>query len=473
MISFDHSFQTLPRFFFEPTDLLPLKNAELLHTTPIFHELGLDGLSESQFLRWLNGETRVPGDERISTRYAGHQFGVWAGQLGDGRAISLGEIQTKTLGRQEIQMKGSGPTPFSRRGDGKAVLRSCIREHLCAEAMQALGIPTTRSLALLRGDGLVERESLEPEAMVARVFPTNLRFGHFEMAYHFEKKTELLVLIEYTLSTFFPGHSLESMLREVVDRTALMIAEWQAIGFCHGVMNTDNFSILGITLDYGPFGFMEDFDPNFVCNHSDHEGRYAYSMQPKIAFWNLERLLICFRDQLSDEALSKILNAYPERFRHHLFSAYQKKLGLNSPLHEGLLQHLIQFLTESRLDYTFFFRELSHYEIGKPDSISRLIPHLNDAQSIRTFLDEYDRVLFTEGSNDSQRTRSMLKTNPKWVFKNHIAQSIIASAEQGDRSLLTEWFKVLQNPFVDHGKFEDESLPTPKNLKSIPVSCSS
>ncbi len=476
MIPFQNSFVSLPSFFFEPVAPLPLRAPKLLHTGPLRTELGLGTLSDESLVSWLNGESRLPGDQRISTRYAGHQFGVWAGQLGDGRTLSLGEILHPVLGRQEIQVKGSGPTPFSRRGDGKAVLRSSIREYLCAEAMHALGIPTTRSLAILSGEGLVEREELEPEALVARVFPSNIRFGHFEMAFHFQKKNELHALIEYVREFFYQGHSIEAMLHEVIDRTARMIALWQASGFCHGVMNTDNFSILGLTIDYGPFGFMEDFDPGFVCNHSDREGRYSYARQPQVAYWNLEKLLVCFTDVLPVETLRSLLNQYPELFHRHLLEAYQRKLGLLDPIPAQDLASLLSMLEETSLDYTFFFRELSRYEAKQPDSMDLLLrayPEPEKQQALRAWLRRYDDLVLRESRSDGERTLSRMRVNPKWVLKNHIAQSVIESASRGDSAPLSEWAEVLRDPFSEHGRFEAESLPTPPRLKHLPVSCSS
>jgi uncharacterized protein YdiU (UPF0061 family) len=265
MVTFNNTFKTLPKFFYEVVKPTPIKNPKLIHVTKLRDELGL---TDVDLTSWLNGELHLSGEERISSRYAGHQFGVWAGQLGDGRAISLGEING-----QEVQTKGSGLTPFSRMGDGKAVIRSSVREYLCSEAMFGLGIPTTRVLALLTGDDKVRRETIERSAIVARVFPSNLRFGHFEMAFHFQKDEELNALIDYTNKNFFPGKTIEEMLREIVKRTAHLMAHWQNVGFCHGVMNTDNMSVLGLTIDYGPFGFLEDTVLNYICNHSDHQGR--------------------------------------------------------------------------------------------------------------------------------------------------------------------------------------------------------
>ena len=286
-INFDNSFQKLPAFLYEHVAPTLLKQPLLIHVTELKKELGLESLSDSDLQKWLNGEIRISNEQRIATRYAGHQFGSFAGQLGDGRAISLGEILSSDGKRWEIQTKGSGMTPFSRMGDGKAVIRSSVREYLCSEAMYGLRIPTSRVLAIIIGEDKVYRETIERSAIIARVFPSNIRFGHFEMCYHYNRKDVLNDLIEYTRYTFFDGVSIEEMLAQIIDKTALLMAHWQTAGFCHGVMNTDNMSILGITIDYGPFVFLEDTDLSHVCNHSDHQGRYAYDNQPSVAAWNL------------------------------------------------------------------------------------------------------------------------------------------------------------------------------------------
>ena len=468
---FQNSFRTLPPFFHESVDPTPLQNSTLLHLSPIARELGLGDRTGEELRSWLNGESRLPGDQRIATRYAGHQFGVWAGQLGDGRAISLGEILSPNLGRQEIQIKGSGPTPFSRRGDGKAVLRSSIREYLAAEAMHALGIPSTRSLAILLGTGGVEREEVEPESITARVFPTNLRFGHFEMAYHFGKKAELSALIEYTLEHFFSGHTSESMLAEILDRTARMVALWQSVGFCHGVMNSDNFSILGLTIDYGPFGFLERFDPVHICNHSDHEGRYAYSEQPRVAMWNLERLFVCFLDQIDRERLTSLLQTFPSRFQHHWLHAYRKKLGLAVEFESDgeLIGSLLQALEESGADPTRFFRALSSENLQENSPLASIL----QSPAISSWLHQYRERLVQESSTPSERSREMLATNPKYILRNWIADEIISSTSHSSTRTLSDWFRILSRPFEEHPDFEGYAGPPPEGRPLRPVSCSS
>ena len=473
--NFQNSFKTISTELFEEVDQTPIEAAKLIHTTDLKTKLGLDELSHDDLRNWLNGEERIEGDQRIATRYAGHQFGVWAGQLGDGRAMSLGEIVTPHNKRFEVQMKGAGLTPFSRMGDGKAVVRSSVREYLCSEAMFGLGIPTTRVLALLTGDDHVYRETRERSALVARVFPTNIRFGHFEYCFHFEKKETLKQLISYTADTFFEAATTEQMLTHIVARTAKLMAQWQNVGFCHGVMNTDNMSILGLTIDYGPFGFLEDTVLNFVCNHSDPHGRYAYNQQPSVAMWNLERLLICFMDVIEKDKLVAILNTYLPTFEAEYGLLCREKLGLHTihPQDYPLFIDLLRTMGTLNVDYTFTFRQLASYVKGKPESFKNFWDYYGNREEIKTWLARYDERLGLETLSDSERSLKMKATNPKYVLKNYIAQEVIQDVEAGNPTKLNQWLEVFYKPFDEHEAFEKYSRPTPSELKNIEVSCSS
>lgn len=472
---FQNTFKTISSELFEKVDQSPIEAAKLIHVTKLKSELGLDELNNDELRNWLNGEDRMEGDQRIATRYAGHQFGVWAGQLGDGRAMSLGEIVTPENKRFEIQMKGAGLTPFSRMGDGKAVVRSSVREYLCSEAMEGLGIPTTRVLALLTGDDNVYRETKEKSALVARVFPTNIRFGHFEYCFHFEKKAALKQLIEYTRDTFFEAATTEEMLTLIVTRTAKLMARWQNVGFCHGVMNTDNMSILGLTIDYGPFGFLEDTILNFVCNHSDPHGRYAYNQQPSVAMWNLERLLICFMDDIEKDKLVAILNNYLPTFEVEYGKLCREKLGLQTELPQDypLFIDLLRTMGTLNIDYTFMFRQLASYEKNKTESFKNFWDYYGNREEIKLWLARYDERLGLETLGDSERSLKMKATNPKYVLKNYIAQEVIQDVEAGNSDKLNQWLEVLYRPFDEHPAFDKYSRPTPSELKNIEVSCSS
>ncbi len=464
---FDNSFSRLPPFLFERVQPTPIKNPKLVHVTKLREELGLH-LSDEDLTGWLNGELALPGEQRIATRYAGHQFGHWAGQLGDGRAISLGEIITANGYRLEVQTKGSGLTPFSRMGDGKAVIRSSVREYICSEAMAALNIPTTRVLALLTGEDEVYRETIERSSVVARVFPTNIRFGHFEMLYHSKKKDELKALIEYTRMTFFGNLPVPEMLHEIVRRNAHLMADWMANGFCHGVMNTDNMSILGLTIDYGPYGFMEDTDLNFICNHSDNGGRYAYGQQPGVAKWNLSRLLTCFMDELPLEDLQKILNSFPEMYQPRFTELGKRKLGLFQS-HGGdhqLFTDLLALMGKLSLDFTFTFRSLS-------SDLREFRDYYGQREEFEAWLVRYDERLKLEVIEPAQRQEKMRMVNPKFILRNYIAQEVIEDVEAGSCLKLSAWLELLSRPFEEHSEMKAYAMPTPYEKKNIVVSCSS
>jgi uncharacterized protein YdiU (UPF0061 family) len=464
----ENSFQTLPDWLHSEVAPTPVEGARLVHVHPgLRDELGLLALSDPELLSWLNGQSRIPGDQRIATRYAGHQFGVWAGQLGDGRAISLGEFVTPTRGRLEVQVKGAGPTPFSRRGDGRAVLRSSVREYLCSIAMKGLQIPTSEVLALIAGKEPVQRETVETAALVARVFPTNVRFGHFELCRHFNRPGEFDALTQYTRELFFPECTIEEMLREITRRTAHLMAAWQDVGFCHGVMNTDNFSVLGFTLDYGPFGFLEDTRLDHVCNHSDHEGRYAYHRQPDVGVWNLERFLACFRDLVPVERLTQILDAYFHDFKSETERRIRLKLGLLTARDSdsALFLDLLRTLHDLRTDFTWFFRNLAQPGFGKGGEIP--------SGDLQGWLKRYQERLALEGRDEGERSRAMLQNNPKFILRNYIAQEVIEAVSRGSERELRDWIRILENPFDEHSGFEDYAEPTPQSFKHFEISCSS
>ncbi|HEY3596105.1 MAG TPA: YdiU family protein, partial [Paraburkholderia sp.] len=309
--------------------------------------------------------------------YSGHQFGVWAGQLGDGRALGLGEVEHAGA-RYELQLKGAGRTPYSRMGDGRAVLRSSIREYLCSEAMHHLGIPTTRALCVIGSDQPVRREEMETAAVVTRVSPSFVRFGHFEHFYSNDRVDALRALADHVIERFYPAcreadDPYLALLNEAVLSTADLIAQWQAVGFCHGVMNTDNMSILGLTIDYGPFGFIDGFDANHICNHSDTQGRYAYRMQPQIGYWNLfclaQGLLPLFgarhedsvRGERAVEDAQRVLEGFKARFGPALEGRMRDKLGLETerPGDDALANRLFDIMHANRADFTLTFRHLA------------------------------------------------------------------------------------------------------------------
>lgn len=454
-MEFQNSYQKLGASFSAPVQIAPLKNPQwLIHSPEAFSKIDVDKIQPADWLDWFNGKTHKTGEQHISHVYAGHQFGVWAGQLGDGRALSLGELINHKNERWEIQLKGSGPTPFSRFGDGKAVVRSSIREFLASEALCHLGIPTTRALAVLRGEGDVQRETLEKEAFCVRLIPSNVRFGTFEWFASQGDKESLQKLVNYCFEVLFPGveRTLPSLLTEITLRTARLVAEWQAVGFCHGVMNTDNMSVLGVTLDYGPYGFLETTDLNYICNHSDYQGRYRYSNQPGVALWNLHRLAAVFSfmdDQADfDSTLKKFIPAFEEAYFHRMCG----KLGMNVAEDENqslLVPELLHLMQDNRLDFTETFRKFSS-EAWKD------LPILE-------WLRKYEKHRVRPGEK-----------NPVYVLKNYVAERAIRAVEdKDDLSVLHQIFDVLKSPYQERGGLEWWSGPSPEPERCLSVSCSS
>lgn len=458
-------------------------------------------------LQALAGNALLPGSEPIASVYSGHQFGVWAGQLGDGRALLLGTLHTPD-GRQEIQLKGAGLTPYSRMGDGRAVLRSSIREYLCSEAMHALGIPSTRALCIVGSPLPVYREQAETAAIVTRTAPSFLRFGHCE---HFaaDGDTEALrdlleLLIERHLpevqeelvqagdAKHDPARRYGALLRAVVVRTARMVAQWQAVGFCHGVMNTDNMSLLGLTLDYGPFQFLDAYDPAHICNHTDRQGRYAYQRQQGVAYWNLHALARALMLLMDDsEAARQALSAFEPAFESTWQTAFLSKLGLSTPnaaqpqaaaahltVAQALLTELLAQMQQSRVDYTRFWRQLSHAaaDPAHPGWLS-LRDSFIDRDRWDSWAARYQTLLDAHaahsGTHRSTLSAAMLATNPAYVLRNYLAEQAIRQAQAGDFSEIARLLQLLQAPYTERPDCESYTQAPPDWAQHLHVSCSS
>ncbi|MHB8947632.1 MAG: protein adenylyltransferase SelO [Rhodoferax sp.] len=448
----------------------------------VARELGLNAawLNSPELLEVLAGNQPLAGTQPLASVYSGHQFGQWAGQLGDGRAILLGE----TAGL-EVQLKGSGPTPYSRMGDGRAVLRSSIREFLCSEAMHGLGIATSRALCVIGSDAPIRREMVETAAVVTRVAPSFVRFGHFEHFCHHDMPAQLKVLADYVIDLFYPacrasdkfaGNPYAALLEAVSERTAEMVAQWQSVGFCHGVMNTDNMSILGLTIDYGPFQFLDAFDPSHICNHSDTQGRYAFNQQPDIAYWNLfclgQALLPLIGDQaLALEALESYKTVFPAAFERRMFD----KLGLadasasTADLDRALLQDVLQLLAQEKVDYTIFWRRLSHASAAANNTL--VLDLFVDRAAAEALLLRYSErtKLIPRGLTAGL----MLKNNPKFILRNHLGEQAIQSAKEKDFSQVNTLLMLLESPYEEHPGFEDFAGFAPDWASSIEISCSS
>jgi len=437
-----------------------------------------DWLHTDAALALLSGQTGA-GLRPHASVYSGHQFGAWAGQLGDGRALLLGEAATP-LGPMEVQLKGSGMTPYSRMGDGRAVLRSSIREFLASEAMAALGIPTTRALAVVGSSQPVRRETVETAAVVTRVAPSFLRFGHFEHFAHTAADPAAgKRLLEAVIERYFPdlqgsAEPAAALLGEVALRTARLMAQWQAVGFCHGVMNTDNMSLLGLTIDYGPFGFLDAFDPGHICNHSDHRGRYAHARQPGVAFWNLHALaqgLLATVDgppEAAGERLLAALEPYKAEYARAMLQAWRDKLGLRTeaPDDQALIDDLLRSMAGDRADFTIAFRRLSAGAAAARDVFVDRAAF--DAWALR-----YDARLARESSDGAERAARMNRVNPKFILRNHLAQAAIERAGQGDFTEVHRLHAVLEQPFDEHPEHSAYADHPPAWAEQIEVSCSS
>jgi len=482
-LSLSNSFAALPPDFYTRLEPQGLTAPRLLHANEDAAALlGLDPrvLGSEAFLRVFAGLDPLPGGATLAAVYSGHQFGVWAGQLGDGRAHLLGEVRGPH-GNWELQLKGAGLTPYSRMGDGRAVLRSSVREYLASEAMHGLGIPTTRALALVVSDDPVIRETVETAAIVTRMAPSFVRFGSFEH-WASRRQPELLrQLADYVIGQYYPacrtagegGAPYLSLLREVISRTARLMAQWQQVGFCHGVMNTDNMSILGLTLDYGPYGFMDAFRLDHICNHSDNQGRYAWNRQPSVALWNLYRLGGALNVLISDvDAVKAELEAFEPQFITAFHDGMAAKLGIG-PWRvddEALLDGLLKLMHDQRADFTLTFRRLSDALLGETQPFLDLYM---DREAAAAWLQQWSARQETVDGDRAARAQAMNRINPLYVLRNHLAENAIQAAKQGDTSVLVELLRILKNPFEIHAGAEIYASLPPDWASDLEVSCSS
>ena len=444
----------------------------VIENTELKNELGINNLGDQQLLNIFNGTEKMESLKPLSMVYSGHQFGQYVEQLGDGRGLLLGQIISNS-GLIDIHLKGAGKTPYSRFGDGRAVLRSVIREYLCGEAMHALSIPTSRALMIVGSDEMVIREKSESAAMLARTAKTHIRFGSFEYFHYNNQPENVKALADFCIDqypTYFSSTpaAYEDFFRVIVARTASMIAQWQACGFNHGVMNTDNMSILGETFDYGPYGFMEDYLPSYVCNHSDHQGRYAFKNQPYIGLWNCSALGHALSSLISEEAQGEILQTYEEIFQSTLAELFRKKLGLEQEESEDatLIQGLLDIMESEKLDYTNTFRNLTQALTNKTT------PEL-DSDIAKSWIVSFQERHIKEDLSVDKKLTSMNQVNPKFILRNYMAQEAIDAAEDSNFSKLETLIVVLTKPFEElkeHQKFANKS---PAWAQDLEISCSS
>jgi hypothetical protein len=533
-LRFDNSYSRLPEVFFSRVRPTPARAPRwVAYNSELASSLGLEASPSERALRVWSGQETLAGFDPVAQVYAGHQFGHYVPRLGDGRAILLGELLAPDGRSWDLHLKGAGLTPYSRMGDGRAVLRSCVREYLAGEAMHGLGIPTTRALCVIASDEPVRRETIEPRAMLLRVAPGHVRFGTFQYFAHRGELPELACLFWHVLGRHEPDLLLgasheearspgfreasgggwqrpapelvEIWLGRVVVRTARLLAAWQAVGFAHGVMNTDNFSVLGITLDYGPYGFLDDFEPGWICNHSDGEGRYAFDRQPAVGLWNCRRLVEALAPLLVDaedarepngevearERAERVLALYEPEFHAEYARQMALKFGLADRVADGqetfpprysektvaLMNGGLRLLAEGRVDTTHFFRSLAQTLRGDSTAFLALFAQPEAASA---WLSEYlayqaasESGAIGSGAGPAAIAQAMDAVNPRYVLRNHLAQRAIEAADAGDMALIERLARALSNPCVEQPGCADFEEAPPSWAKGVIVGCSS
>jgi uncharacterized protein YdiU (UPF0061 family) len=485
-VEFESIYATLPPDFYSRHPPEPLTNQYQIHfneDAARLIELDPQQSQRSDFVDLMTGVIPLPGTDHIAMCYAGHQFGHYVARLGDGRAVLVGQVKTSENRRWDMQVKGSGRTLYSRQGDGKAVLRSTIREYLCSAAMHGLGIPTTHALALIGSDEPVHREQLETGAMLVRLAPSHIRFGSFEYFFYQNRYDDLEKLGRFTIDHYFPHlkqdeNPILALLSEVVQSTARLIARWQSVGFCHGVMNSDNMSIHGITIDYGPFGFLDEYRSSHICNHSDHGGRYAFDQQPRIGLFNLSCFAQAVLPLLHDdpEEAVKMATAELQKYEAHFDSEYldlkRTKLGFLKKLNqdEKIYDDFLVIMEENEVDFTNSFRLLS--EPG--NKRERLRDSFTDKIAFDNWYRAYLVRLEDDQTCDQDRSMYMKTKNPKYILRNYMAEiAIKAARDDQDFTIIDQLMNVLKSPFDEQPEYEHFAGQPPEWSATLSVSCSS
>ena len=455
-------FKDLGADFFAQIQTQRLENPSLIHVNQSLKQALNLNITDQEFLEICSGDKQLGQERPVSTVYAGHQFGYFVPQLGDGRSCLIGELEGN-----ELSLKGAGTSPFSRGADGRAVLRSSIREYLCSIAMQGLNIPTTKALAIVASSSEVYREHVEPAAIVTRVAESHIRFGHFEYFSSQGQNENVKKLANFVIKHYMPnvkqGDYL-GMLREVIQSTAIMIARWQAQGFSHGVMNTDNMSILGLTIDYGPFSFMEAYDPGFICNHSDTQGRYSFERQPSVALWNLHRLADTLKTLIEEEQLKEALSMYEKILVKEYSLLMRNKFGfaVQDESDNAIINNFLELLYTHKKDYHQSIRLLSN------DDQSSL------GKAFDPWFKDYHKRLKMETEDPNQRRALMNEVNPKYILRNYLAEVAIRRAEDhNEYAEIDSLFKLLRAPFEEHEGYESYDSETPEWAQNLELSCSS
>lgn len=482
-LNFKNNFENLGEDFFRRSQPLALKNSEIVaisEDAASLIDLDINEVRSDDFLAVVSGIKKHNKFSYLAQCYAGHQFGNFVNVLGDGRALLLAEVQNQKNEKWDLVLKGCGITPYSRtyirNSDGRAALRSSIREFLISESLFYLGIPTSRALCLIASDEMIVREKLEKAAQVIRLAPSHIRFGTFEYFFYRKENDKVKILADYVIEEYFPEiknlqNKYSAFLESVVESTALMIAKWQTFGFCHGVMNTDNMSIHGISFDFGPFGFLDNYNPNHICNSTDFSGRYSFTNQPFAAFWNLNAFAISLSSLISVDEQKEILGKYEEIFLTKYHKIMSSKLGFEICDVEVIetIYEILELLQENKVDYTKFFADLS--DVLEAKNYTKYF--INFGEKGEKIAEKYYNLLIKKNISDQIRLELMKANNPKFILRNYLLQNAILKAENKDYSEIEVLQKLMKNPFEVNEKLKSYYEATKESERGIALSCSS
>ena len=483
-LRFENAYAELPHEFYQKKDPVPFWNPHMAaFNETLAAELGIDPDEKQNPLlaEHLCGKRPLPGADPLAMYYAGWQFGVYNPHLGDGRALLLGQIIDERDRKWDLHLKGCGATRFSRGFDGRATLKSSIREYLGSEALHHLGIPSTRALCVVGGTEKIDRETREPAAMMLRVAETHVRFGSFEGFYYRGEEESIRTLADYVIARHYPeipggtkeGYGL--FLLATAEKTAVTLAKWQAFGFTHGVMNTDNMSVTGLTLDYGPYGFLETFDRDYVSNRSDHFGRYSYGNQPAAARWNLGKFARCLEKLVDEKQAALAIDVYDKTFSETYRKLMLRRFGFEKEKKKSLrfIEKTLGMLAESGTDYHIFLRSLS--DVSRDGSFEGnpwLAELCAAAEKWRQWISEYAGELRENSLRDHKRKKLMDSVNPRYVLRNHIMETAIRDAlEREDCSEIEKVRKIFENPFSEQPGHEGYAGASPEWARDLVVSC--
>ncbi len=484
-LNFDNTYSQLPDNFYQEVKPTAVKNpflAAFNQDCANLIDLCTSEKENPKIAEYLSGNLGIPGSNPIAMYYTGHQFGVYNPNIGDGRAILLGEVRNKKNKKYDLHLKGSGRTRFSRQFDGRAVMRSTIREYLCSEAMFSLGIPTTRALCIIGNEDKVEREKSEPGASLIRMAETHVRFGSFEAFYYDKDYENIKILADYVIENNFieikkEDNKYKLFIIKVAERTAELIAKWQVFGFTHGVMNTDNMSITSLTLDYGPYGFVEEFKQEYIPNHSDHFGRYSYQNQPSIGYWNLGKLVQALQTVISSDEGVEALETYKNVYFNSYYDLMFKKFGFQKQVEKDrkFIDNTLEILEKFEIDYTVFFRKLSNFKKVKNKAEDQYLKKLSvTSPDLSEWFEKYRERLKKETLGDNERKDLMDSVNPKYILRNYICEQVIREAEDNKNyDEIDRIRKIFKNPFDEQPEHEELAIESPDWAKDLVISCSS